>query len=74
MQCGEYSVGTIVQTPTRPSYTGTVIADHGNGIVRVEWHGITRRGDREVGENPRKRYPYVSDVGIVALTRVESER
>jgi hypothetical protein len=64
------TVGDRVHTPTRPFYEGTVVADHGNGIVRVEWHGITRPGDREAGENPRKRYPVVSDVGVVALTRV----
>jgi hypothetical protein len=70
MQSQPISVGDRVHTADRPFYEGTVVADYDNGIVRVEWHGITRPGISILGENTRDRFPLVTDVAVVALTRV----
>ena len=65
MQQCSITVGAHVRLGER---TGTVLATYADGqIARVKWEGEWRRGDREVGENPRKRYPYVSDIGTRLL-------
>lgn len=57
----EGDIVTDVDTGRR----GTVVTDHGNGIVRVLWEGEYRRPDRDRGE--RGHQPLVTDIGAVRL-------
>lgn len=71
--------GTLAVGDRVHAASNDVHPDRGSGVVtdlfadgkiaRVRWDDLTRRGDREAGENPRKRYPYISDIGASMLVR-----